>query len=200
MSATGASQSRREVLRKAGLGAAALFVAEETLIAKPAAALASQSDWRICWGCRTLYFPDSGVGACPLYNNGREDHVWKEGDLVSWNYVLWFEGAGSNFQAGWRWCRVCNSLFFAFNGTSRCPRPGPHDPSASGPYMLDVVTAKTKSNLGFQVGWAWCSKCQSLFYRPQTDFSYCPVWGTDGSGFHHQGKQSWYYALNYYYG
>lgn len=35
---------------------------------------------------------------------------------------------------------------------------------------------------GYQV-WAWCSKCQGLFYGPQQSASFCPAGGThNGSG------------------
>jgi hypothetical protein len=63
----------------------------------------------------------------------------------------------------WKWCHQCQGLWFVANGTGGvCPAPGAvgHSLFGSGNYLLP-----TDSDGGFgQPGWAWCNRCQGLWY------------------------------------
>jgi hypothetical protein len=72
----------------------------------------------------------------------------------------------STTQAGWRWCRKCEGLFFGgkpsvAGGTGVCPADhAHHDPSASGRYAMLFG----EDGPGQQGQWKWCRKCQGLFF------------------------------------
>ena len=72
-------------------------------------------------------------------------------------------------QPGWRWCKKCEGLFFAQNGTNGvCPAGEGHDASGSGSY---VMTIGAESG---QEGWRRCTKCEGLFIKTERK-SVCPA-------------------------
>ena len=83
-------------------------------------------------------------------------------------------------QPGWRWCSVCQGLFFAGHGTGACPAGGTgHDESGSGDYALDQAPDSPG-----QHGWRWCNVCQGLFFAGN-GAGVCPAGGghdESGSG------------------
>lgn len=109
--------------------------------------------------------------ATSLWNQQGADISATHNDAGSGDYVLPTSGSG---QSGWRWCKKCQSLFFAGNSTQGvCPAGGPHDHTGSGHYVVP------DSGTG-QSGWRWCNKCQVLFFLADTDADsagVCPAGG-----------------------
>ena len=91
-----------------------------------------QVNWRWCRKCEGLFFFGSvNFGRCPA---GAVHDPFGSAD-----YVLEQNAQFVSFskQAGWRWCRKCQGLFFGQNLTNgRCPSGGAHDPTQSGDYNL----------------------------------------------------------------
>ncbi|MBO3084689.1 hypothetical protein [Cellulomonas fengjieae] len=82
-------------------------------------------------------------------------------------------------QPGWRWCSACQGLFFGeLQADSACPAGGPHTPqstSHSGMYSIPLYAEPSEQR---QEGWAWCNKCQGLFWGNAVAQSSCPEGGT----------------------
>src|SRR5260370_4885080 len=87
-----------------------------------------------------FYFDDSKVvvdadtkvaqGVCPKDNR---PHVPDKSSL----YGADFSGPGVPGQAGWKWCRRCDGMFYAGNGlvATHCPpTSSQHNPTGSGDY------------------------------------------------------------------
>ena len=94
----------------------------------------------------------------------------------------------STTQAGWRWCRKCEGLFFGgkpsvAGGTGVCPADhAHHDPSASGRYAMLIG----EDGPGQQGSWRWCRKCQGLFFGGTATNGACAAGGAhDPSGSGH---------------
>lgn len=79
-------------------------------------------------------------------------------------------------QAGWRWCKNCDGLFFSGGQPTAgvCPAVaarGPHDGSDSGKYVLAHNTRVPSG----QSNWRWCTNCSGLFHATaQGDTGVCP--------------------------
>jgi hypothetical protein len=54
-----------------------------------------------------------------------------------------------------------------------------------------ALEGRAQAATSIQTGWAWCSKCQGLFYGPKQSSSVCPAGGT------HNGAGSDDYELSY---
>jgi hypothetical protein len=76
-------------------------------------------------------------------------------------------------QAGWRWCRKCQGMFFAGNPSKGvCPADSqPHDSSQSGRYAAIFGDNAP----GRQGGWRWCRKCQGMFFAGNPSKGVCPA-------------------------
>ena len=73
-------------------------------------------------------------------------------------------------QAGWRWCKKCEGLFYTGgekNGV--CPDGKEHDPSESGQYVLQIGGESGQS------GWRRCKKCEGLFFGEEKRRGNCPA-------------------------
>jgi hypothetical protein len=85
-------------------------------------------------------------------------------------------------QAGWRWCRKCQGLWFGGNNTGgACPAGGGHDGTGSGNYRL----LHNSPGAPGQHAWRWCRKCQGLWYSGGQGEGACPAGGVHlktGSG------------------
>jgi hypothetical protein len=80
-------------------------------------------------------------------------------------------------QNNWRWCKKCQSLWFAGSaGAGACPAGKGHDQSESGNYVLAVEdpTAPGQNN------WRWCNKCQALTFAGGGIVGRCPAGGEPG--------------------
>jgi hypothetical protein len=91
-----------------------------------------QVNWRWCSKCEGLFFFGSAnFGRCPA---GLVHDPFDSRDYVLQQNTL-FVPLGA--QAGWRWCRKCQGLFFGENPTNGfCPSGTRHDPKQSGDYNL----------------------------------------------------------------
>jgi hypothetical protein len=84
-------------------------------------------------------------------------------------------------QAGWRWCRLCQGLWFAGNPTlGVCPAAGTAGHSFVGSGNYTVPSAD--DFIHGQVGWFWCYRCQGLWYALNGTHGACPA----GPGGHEQ--------------
>jgi hypothetical protein len=101
---------------------------------------------------------------------------------------------GEGFQPSWRWCHLCQGLFYGpFQSNSACPSDrdgGEHDGSESADYGLNYGIPNNRPN-HIQSGWAWCHECQGLFYEPFQPQSVCPAGGR------HNGSESYNYDAYY---
>jgi len=80
-------------------------------------------------------------------------------------------------QTAWACCHKCEGLFYNGNTDgSVCPAGGGHDPGGSGIYSLDDITDGLLHDHA-QAEWAWCNRCQGLFYGPNIGSSACPAGG-----------------------
>jgi hypothetical protein len=184
--------SRRSLLRKGllvGVGAAVVGIAMPVLAGSGTArayvsGAGIQNGWDWCDRCQGLFYgPGQSSSACPAGPGGHDGSE-------SAGYVLYYgtsgsdDGLGFPVQADWAWCDKCQGLFYGpFQGSSLCPAGGRHDGSES--YSYDVPYGQPSSvtgGLNWQSGWAWCDKCQGLFYGPFQGSSWCPAGGRhDGS-------------------
>ena len=91
-----------------------------------------QLNWRRCQKCEGLFFFGSvNFGRCPA---GAVHDPFGSADYVLDQNALFLS---LSQQAGWRWCRKCQGLFFGLNLTKgRCPSGASHDPKDSGDYNL----------------------------------------------------------------
>jgi hypothetical protein len=89
-----------------------------------------------------------------LTNSIRMDlKVKEEGFIPLLNDLYW--------QRNWRWCKKCQSLFYAGNSNGVCPAGDKgHDGSGSSNYLLNY----NEPNATGQHKWRWCKKCQTLYY------------------------------------
>lgn len=93
-------------------------------------------------------------------------------------------------QAGWRWCKKCEGLWFSVGGDERkgkCPAGENHDTADSGSY----VVIQNDENVPGQQGWRWCKKCEGLWFAGGGDErkGKCPA------GKHHDATDSGNYVL-----
>ncbi|HNN98147.1 MAG TPA: hypothetical protein PKI03_38045 [Pseudomonadota bacterium] len=95
---------------------------------------AGQAGWRWCDQCSSLFFGRNATGGrCP---RGGEHNR----NAASLPYFVSPENVSRNFcgQNEWRWCRLCESLFFGPHaGESACAAGGRHDATGSSDYVLD---------------------------------------------------------------
>ena len=95
---------------------------------------AGQPGWRWCDRCSSLFFGRSATGGrCP---KGGEHNR----QAASLAYCVVPQGASRDFrgQNEWRWCRLCESLFYGPQaGESACASGGRHDATGSADYVLD---------------------------------------------------------------
>ena len=85
----------------------------------------SQSNWRWCNKCQTLFYAGNNLGVCPAGGT--------HNDSGSDNYELPDSGSG---QPNWRWCNQCQTLFYAGNNLGVCPHT--HNDSGSENYVLST--------------------------------------------------------------
>lgn len=143
----------------------------------------TQSNWRWCHKCQSLFFGGaSDNGACPA-GNAHENQS-------SGDYFL-YQNCDVGGPKDWRWCSKCQGIWFSGNHTDGiCPRDHRgHDLTGSGDYILgdnyNQNTWPNKVTTSTQDNWRWCSKCQGLFFGGHQAASRCPAGGTHdptGSG------------------
>jgi hypothetical protein len=85
-------------------------------------------------------------------------------------------------QDGWRWCKNCQSLFYA--GGAACPAGGVHALAGS----PELVVPANDAGASGQANWRWCQTCQGLIFGGNPPGP-CPGGGT------HAIDQSWNYTV-----
>jgi hypothetical protein len=179
---------RRSLLR--GLAATGAVVAVSgalSIASETPASAADQPYWAWCYKCQGLWYTNADARLysviCP---SQAQPYPGQHNNTGSGNYTLFTDGPG---QRGWRFCRKCLGLWFAYNGTGgRCPANSSsagHTLEGSGDYGL-----AQGGNVGVneQVGWFWCSRCQGLWYGLNNTTGVCPAGGghtNAGSGSYH---------------
>jgi CubicO group peptidase (beta-lactamase class C family) len=93
-------------------------------------------------------------------------HAWPGTDL----FPSFGMASFPEVQNQWRWCKKCQSLFRASEGSGVCPAGNGHDPSGSGDYQLmrssnriSVLSPPLPYPYG-QPGWRHCGKCEVLYF------------------------------------
>lgn len=144
---------RREFIKVVGLSAAGVLVAPVCV-----SAAGHQEGWRWCKKCEGLWFAGGGAdrkGKCPA-GDGHDDSD-------SGKYTLAHDDDAAAGQAGWRWCKKCEGLWFADGGAERkgkCPAGDNHDDADSGKYTL----IHNDDEAAGQKDWRWCKKCEGLWF------------------------------------
>jgi len=109
-----------------------------------------RDQWRYCSKCQMVAFDGNTAWA------GGGAHI----SAGSGNYALTADNPTSG-QNNWKRCNKCYGPSYAGNPSlGPCPRTGMHDHNGSGNYSLLNQGATS----GTQDRWAWCSKCQLLWY------------------------------------
>ena len=144
---------RRDFMKVTGVSAASVLISPLCV-----SAAEPQEGWRWCKKCEGLWFADGGAdrqGKCPA----GDDHDASD----SGKYSLAHNDDDAKGQAGWRWCKKCEGLWFADGGADRkgkCVVDGGHDATASGKYTL----IHNDEDAAGQQDWRWCKKCEGLWF------------------------------------
>jgi hypothetical protein len=155
--------TRRGFLRVAGgaAGAAALAAAG-TIKAGDALADSWQPGWIECYLCHEVAWGGSsyrGQGKCPAQPlNGHAPNSGHYQMLISNTTLI------PGQQAGWRWCRLCQALFWPQYGTGsfKCVATGnSHQFGSNTVYAVPVGRVGTGE---FQAGYNACSQCGTLYF------------------------------------
>jgi hypothetical protein len=174
---------RRSLLRSGlliGLGATVIGAASAgfTRVADAATAPNPQPNWWSCINCDGLFHSDSNGspnGVCQ--SNISQNDGFRHEISGSSNYSV-FNGqttSSSGVQAGWRWCNLCDLLFWGPGNNSACPanigaivngetQIGPHTIGSATVYDLFYGG----SGAGVQDNWRWCNLCEGIFWGPRT--------------------------------
>ena len=137
-----------------------------------------QPGWRFCSKCCAFFFGPGPAGVCPA-DRGRHD-PGTSGAYVLHNLSMSRLGEviSPGPDASWQYCHKCSVLFQPGTTRRSCPVGGLHDGSTSGVYWVyRAVTASRNS--GFQLGWARCEFCASMFFNGNVSHGACP--GNPGS-------------------
>ncbi|MFG1688844.1 hypothetical protein ACGFNP_52460 [Nonomuraea sp. NPDC049269] len=162
---------RRRTALRLVTGASLAALGGLAITAQPAQAL--QHLWGTCTRCRTLWFTGNGTrGGCPAGDVLDGGHHYLGIDWM----VKTVEDGGAG-QPGWRWCGLCQALWFEGNGgdPGACPsayggnpghlpftRPVAGTPgTSSAHYVLEDITNRDRPG-GFS-GWRFCGKCKGLW-------------------------------------
>ena len=91
--------------------------------------------------------------------------------------------ATAGVQQGWRWCSVCNQLFYASGGIPpfSCMGAAPHTPGPTD-YSLDH-DLDLSGITNMQGGWRYCSACKVLFWGSALASTLCPENPNPNGGF-----------------
>ena len=153
-----------------------------------------QEGWRFCTQCRSMFWTSSGnpSGVCPAEVGAH--HI--PGSSI---YGLPHDGAkqGSagnpgtlGVQIGWRWCGLCDALFWGSAvASTTCPAKvdsmntsGNQQHNISSATVYDMLFGGWASNgVTLQQGWNYCTSCKGLFWGQGKDAGLCEV---SDVGFH----------------
>jgi hypothetical protein len=144
-----------------------------------------QEGWRYCVDCRSMIWSSSGspAGECP--SGG--PHV-----PGSSTYGLPHDGASQGnagnpgtlgVQIGWRWCGLCEALFWGSAVASTlCPWKVDNFVTSNQNHNLSSKTVYdmmfggwVSSGVTLQSGWNYCTSCKGLFWGQGKDAGICEV-------------------------
>jgi hypothetical protein len=167
--------SRRALLRGTAVTAAvALGGAASVLTAAPA--MAAQGGWRWCNQCQGLWYGGNGPSNKPCPIGANRVHS----SSGSGNYTLAQRPSDGADQWNWAWCQYCQGLWYTGNNTAGyCPARGAqgHSSQGSSNYGLIKPDVSLLPPPG-QPGWAWCHRCQGLWYVHSPFIpGFCPAGG-----------------------
>jgi hypothetical protein len=197
--------NRRNVLRGgllAGAGMALIGVAS-TALTGTALASSSQPNWAFCENCNGMWYTGNETsGVCPYFFEG---HI----KSPSYNYSIYNNlGGGTGSQGNWRWCTLCQGVFYTGHSNGYCPgnnkgQSGHREGSGSFDYFL-FYNQPIVSNP--QSYWRWCGYCQGLYQQGPngTQNGNCPMYESplataNGNvyGPHLEGAGSFNYNVNW---
>jgi hypothetical protein len=211
---------RRTLLRTsllAGFGAAAVGSASTLLagtasaaqpagVDPPGSSTPQQFDWGWCNACAGLFFAhnDPHAGECPApspYGADVYQHAVVNDVLyTSYNYGIYYNGSGTDYQPNWCYCSNCSGLFHQGSGSNPngiCPNGGTKNTGHVNSGYPYLVYYGSVSGVG-QPNWLWCSQCYGMFFagtNPKKIGGACPL---DGEGkYAHNGSTSFPYQLTY---
>jgi len=116
----------------------------------------------VCVDCHGLFFGGRVTkGLCP------DPFFMKRHRVVldSRTFLMEFSDGKpkANTQDGWRWCNMCEGMFFAGRNNGVCPFGGAHDPEGSGEYRMTFGFNPPTSGNPFPTQFRWCFKCEGMF-------------------------------------
>lgn len=180
--------SRRALLRGTAAAGAAVALAGAATVLTAAPALAAQTGWLWCSQCQGLWFGGNGPSNKPCPIGANRVHS----SSGSGRYTLAQMGRGDGAdQWNWAWCQYCQGLWYTGNSTAGyCPARGAAGHSSQGSSNYGVLKPDScVLSCPGQLYWAWCHKCQGLWYAGSPTVSsgggYCPASGShsvSGSG------------------
>ncbi|WP_281901361.1 hypothetical protein [Phytohabitans aurantiacus] len=176
--------SRRDAIRRIGGTGLAVVTGSVLALSLESPALAAQSNWRWCHLCEGLWFNGHTFkGAC-AGNGGGSHHSDGSG-----NYSLLFAADAGTGQTNWRYCHLCEGLWFnghMFKGA--CPGNGnlSHHSDGSGDYKIESASVG-----GGQSNWRYCHLCEGMWFNGHAFKGACP--GNGGGS--HQSDESGNYQL-----
>jgi hypothetical protein len=216
--------NRRTLLRSSlltGLGVAAvggastLFTgtasaAQPAGVDPPGSNTPQQFDWGWCNACDGLFFADNAFsgGVCPAAaSDGKSDlyehAIVKAVSYKSFDYGIYHNGSGTDYQANWCYCGNCNGLFHQASGTTItgiqpngvCPYAAGRTPHVNSGYPYLVYHGPI-SGVG-QPNWRFCINCYGIFFAEAgaTTGGVCPEYG--GNKYPHNGSGSLPYQIGY---
>lgn len=169
-------------------GTAVLFGADAGLRAARAEAdtYSTQGGWRWCSKCAVLFYGyNEPASVCPAGGT----HVLVSA-AYSYDIPVGVTAGTLNPQSGWKWCSKCQGIYYSpYAAASVCPAGGTHS-TLTGTDAYGLYHGGGLTNQ-YQGGWAWCSKCQGLFFTQGILATVCP----DGGA--HDGGNSGQYFLQY---
>jgi hypothetical protein len=173
----------------------------------------TQDNWRFCTKCYSLYFngyPTTGVcpsgGSHSPFESASPTHAGSSIDFqlqaVNTGPPPGSPGTGAGqsdagYQANWRFCTKCYSLFWWGDPTGGvCAAGGEHSPlesvspthaASSWDFELRVAPDQTlpqnpgtgggPADANYQANWRFCTKCYSLFWWGYPTGGVCPHGG-----------------------
>ena len=97
----------------------------------------AQANWRFCLYCNVLFFDGYARGRCPAgpAGDGKGSH-FPQGI----NFVLPHDVAATpTAQANWRFCKICNAMFYnGYPDKGNCPAGGVHSLQAGGGFNFNL--------------------------------------------------------------
>jgi hypothetical protein len=134
-----------------------------------AVVLNEQDNWGWCEYCSVMWWtPGESNSSCPGYNSPDGLHHVSNG---SYAYVQYSGSSnpGSPWQPNWRWCKLCQGMFWAgftgvCNGNPEGGMNGPHNVGTTD-YDVEINQSGYTAKSDPQTYWRWCGNCSLLYWQ-----------------------------------